>query len=208
VLTGMLDDGTSGLQAIKRCGGIAVVQDPRDALEPSMPQSALRYVDVDHCVPIAAMGDLLADLAVAPRPVGAQLDDERASHEHDLTLSSGDAMEHLSAIGTPSPYVCPECHGGLWEINDVRPRRFRCHTGHAFTLRSLQHALASTSDEALWNAFRALEERAFVVQELIKSSSDLDPPDERATLQSIAEELNRRALELRALLERVPDPIE
>ncbi|HEX8446698.1 MAG TPA: chemotaxis protein CheB, partial [Sphingomonas sp.] len=31
VLTGMLDDGSAGLAAIRRCGGLAVVQDPVDA---------------------------------------------------------------------------------------------------------------------------------------------------------------------------------
>jgi two-component system chemotaxis response regulator CheB len=44
VLTGNLDNGTAGLLAIKDCGGITVVQDPSEALAPSMPLNALRYV--------------------------------------------------------------------------------------------------------------------------------------------------------------------
>src|SRR5262249_15261985 len=55
VLTGLLNDGSAGLRAIKRCGGLAVVQDPKDAEAPSMPRSALRYVEVDHCVPVSEM---------------------------------------------------------------------------------------------------------------------------------------------------------
>src|SRR5688572_23152725 len=67
VLTGMMDDGTAGLIAVKRCGGVTVVQDPRDAAYSGMPLSALDNADVDFCVPIAEMGALLATL-VSRRP--------------------------------------------------------------------------------------------------------------------------------------------
>src|SRR5688572_25580818 len=67
VLTGMLDDGTDGLIAIKKCGGVAVVQDPRDAAYSGMPISALDHADIDFCVSLAEMGSLVAKL-VAERP--------------------------------------------------------------------------------------------------------------------------------------------
>ena len=66
VLTGMLDDGTAGLMAIKRCGGVAIVQDPRDAAYSGMPMNALNNVDVDFCVSIAEMGPLLTELVHQP----------------------------------------------------------------------------------------------------------------------------------------------
>ena len=50
VLTGYLDDGTAGLFAVKNLGGIAIVQDPKDASVPSMSRSALHNVKVDHCL--------------------------------------------------------------------------------------------------------------------------------------------------------------
>jgi hypothetical protein len=62
ILTGMLDDGTAGLIAIRRCGGVTVVQDPKDATYPEMPQSAVNNLDVDHCVPAAQLGGLLETL--------------------------------------------------------------------------------------------------------------------------------------------------
>ena len=62
ILTGALDDGTAGLAEVKSQGGWAVVQDPEDARFPSMPGSAMRHVAVDHCVPLAAIPDLLARL--------------------------------------------------------------------------------------------------------------------------------------------------
>jgi two-component system, chemotaxis family, protein-glutamate methylesterase/glutaminase len=66
VLSGGLDDGTAGLHAIKRLGGTAVVQHPEDAVFPSMPMNAAKYVSVDHCVRIREMGALLTRLAAMP----------------------------------------------------------------------------------------------------------------------------------------------
>ena len=66
ILTGRQDDGTAGLRAVKACGGITVVQDPADAEEPGMPTSALRHVQVDHCVPLRLLGDVLARIAGQP----------------------------------------------------------------------------------------------------------------------------------------------
>ena len=60
--------------AIKRCGGVAIVQDPRDAAYSGMPMNALNNVDVDFCVSIAEMGPLLTELPAARqeqgRPIG------------------------------------------------------------------------------------------------------------------------------------------
>jgi two-component system chemotaxis response regulator CheB len=85
VLTGALDDGTAGLAAVKRQGGIAVVQDPKDALFPSMPMSALANVAVDHSVPLAEIPALLArltreDLKIpgVAAPAGLGVDTRRA----------------------------------------------------------------------------------------------------------------------------------
>jgi len=52
VLTGTLNDGTAGLFAIKQQGGIAIVQDPDDALYPEMPSSAIAHVRPDYVLPL------------------------------------------------------------------------------------------------------------------------------------------------------------
>ncbi|WP_310936117.1 chemotaxis protein CheB [Variovorax sp. UMC13] len=164
VLSGTMEDGTAGLQAIKACGGTAVVQEPADAMAPGMPESALRYVAVDHRLPVAALGELLVTFvqaAVPDRNPGPP--PQHLVHEMKLMSGEGDFVEHLSAIAQPSPFVCPDCKGGLWQIDQTAPTRYRCHTGHAYTLSTLQQALTETMDEALWTAVRALQEQTVLL---------------------------------------------
>jgi two-component system, chemotaxis family, protein-glutamate methylesterase/glutaminase len=65
VLSGALDDGTSGLWSIKRLGGIAIVQNPQEAAFDSMPLNALEQVDIDYRRPAKEIGPLVAHLATA-----------------------------------------------------------------------------------------------------------------------------------------------
>jgi two-component system, chemotaxis family, protein-glutamate methylesterase/glutaminase len=62
----------AGLQEIKRRGGIAIVQSPEEALNPSMPLSAVREIAVDYTVPLAQIGPLLCRLAAGDEAVGLQ----------------------------------------------------------------------------------------------------------------------------------------
>jgi two-component system chemotaxis response regulator CheB len=195
VLSGRLDDGTAGLQAVKLCGGLAVVQDPADAEEPDMPTSALLNVDVDVRVPAAQLADTLLALIAQPaepfRTPPPQL-----VREHRLSLGEGNPMEHLDAIGTRSRLVCPECSGILWEVSDTRPRRFRCHTGHAFTLRSLEACHAVGTDQAIWSALRALQEREALLRLMACDSRERGDPAEAARLEDEARHVGRHATQL------------
>ena len=59
VLTGFLDDGSSGLLAIKNAGGVAIIQSPEDAEVAFMPRNALQQVEPDYCVPLREIGQLI-----------------------------------------------------------------------------------------------------------------------------------------------------
>jgi len=62
VLTGMGQDGTAGLQAVKQDGGVTIVQDPTEAAWSSMPQNALEQVEVDYTLPLLRLAPLLIHL--------------------------------------------------------------------------------------------------------------------------------------------------
>jgi two-component system, chemotaxis family, protein-glutamate methylesterase/glutaminase len=106
ILTGMLDDGTAGLIAIKKCGGVTVVQDPKDAAYPEMPQSALNNLKVDHCVPLSKMGLLLERLVQEPpgksRPIPDDIRTEAEIAERVLS-----DIAQVNTLGSQVPYNCP-----------------------------------------------------------------------------------------------------
>lgn len=62
VLTGLLSDGSAGLTAVREAGGVAVVQDPRDAAYPDMPRNALAAAGADYCLPLKDLAPLLERL--------------------------------------------------------------------------------------------------------------------------------------------------
>jgi two-component system chemotaxis response regulator CheB len=197
VLTGNLDDGTAGLQAVKDCGGLTVVEDPSTAFASSMPASALEYVQVDYRVPIESLGRKLVELVSQPS-TAAKAPPPALRHDHAPQAGTVNAMDDLKAIGTPSAIVCPECGGGLWEIAKAHPARFRCHTGHGYTLRALEYAMNEATEDTLWSAVRALQERAVVKRRVAEANRQLHnateayADDERAHLdESQAAELRR-----------------
>ncbi|HEX4638877.1 MAG TPA: chemotaxis protein CheB [Chthoniobacterales bacterium] len=95
VLSGGRDDGSAGLFAIKACGGVAIVQDPNEAMMPDMPQNALNRVDVDFCLLIRQIADLLVELVkgkatnvVDARNGGTQID-QRANADQPTRTPPG-----------------------------------------------------------------------------------------------------------------------
>jgi two-component system chemotaxis response regulator CheB len=64
VLTGANADGASGLAAVKRRGGVAVVQDPGTAEARSMPEAALKLTAADAVLPLEEIGAFVHGLCL------------------------------------------------------------------------------------------------------------------------------------------------
>lgn len=206
VLTGQMDDGTAGLKAIKDCGGIAIVQDPATALEPSMPSSALRHVEVDHCVALDQIAPLLQRLVGTP----AQAPAPATVPEHlvlEVAINRGEGtMEHLLNIATPSPMTCPDCGGGLWEMKDQKPLRYRCHTGHAYSSLSLAVSQRDAAEHALWSGVRALREREMLLRRLANVADATGDTAQAAAGYAQADRVRERVNTLMKLAE-TPLPV-
>jgi two-component system, chemotaxis family, protein-glutamate methylesterase/glutaminase len=178
VLSGLLDDGASGLRFIKASGGAAVVQDPADALFPSMPTAAMQLTRVDRVAAASQLAEVLCELIDAPLEPGPEPhalppsesmngDDDRADRVE--LEDPPDAAALLE--GPPSALTCPECGGALWEQQDGNGLRFACHVGHAYSVASLAEEQGRALEMTLWSAVRALEERADMHRRLARRTS-------------------------------------
>jgi two-component system chemotaxis response regulator CheB len=173
----MLDDGTAGLQAIKQRGGLAVVQDPADALFPDMPTNALRRVkQIDAQVPLVDLVPLLikwvSQVPNVPDRKETQTVDEQLEIEDEFAMSNIPDRDILNKIGKPATIACPECHGTLWEVDDKDLLRFRCRVGHSYTAQSLMAEHADSLESALWIAMRTLEESASLNRRLAERAQN------------------------------------
>lgn len=207
VLTGQLDDGTAGLKAIKDCGGIAIVQDPGTALGPGMPASALRNVDVNHCVALEEIPALLLRLAGTPTSGGRPARPERLQRQ--VTIDRGDySASNPGAIADVSPLPCPGRGGSRWELREQPRLRDRCHAGHAFIALSLARAQVNAGEEALWARVQALREREMLLRRLANVAVATGDCAQAAAQHAQADALRRRVGEMLAFAESEESPQE
>jgi two-component system, chemotaxis family, protein-glutamate methylesterase/glutaminase len=166
VLSGALDDGSAGLWWVKERGGTAIVQEPEDAEFPFMPRNALRHVIADQVLPAQEIGAALVRLTsenAIQKEIGMskELEIETRIARDGQALNAG-AME----LGPISPYTCPECHGVLVQAMGGGVPRFRCHTGHAYSINTLLAEVTEYVEDALWSSIRAMEESAMLLRHI------------------------------------------
>lgn len=170
VLSGLLDDGTAGLVAIKRCGGISMVQDPKEAHWPDMPRNALIGDSIDYCLGMTEMAALLPRLVRQPlgpaaAPPGDMIAEYRISQQEMPEMA-----ENAAPLGSPSPFSCPQCGGVLNELKSEKLPRFRCQIGHAYGGETLAAAQADVLEEALATALRTHRERLVLFRRMQDSA--------------------------------------
>jgi two-component system chemotaxis response regulator CheB len=154
VVTGNLDDGSAGLLLIKNRGGLAIVQDPEEAMAPSMPSSAMEITEVDFVLPAGEIGSKLMELA--------------GSDSTERILKISPPASAMASTG--QTYACPECGGVLEEAQEGQMLRFRCRVGHMYSPDSLLADKTVEVERALWAAIRSLEEQAEFSERLATNS--------------------------------------
>jgi two-component system chemotaxis response regulator CheB len=195
VLSGMLNDGASGLRAIKSCGGTAIVQHPLDAQADQMPLAALEVVNADEVAPASTLGEVIS--RIVAEEAGAAVEPPKAL-PLEVQIAGGSRLgaERLREIADPSAISCPDCNGVLSEVRGEQPLRYRCQIGHAMTAE----VLASRTDqveEAMRIALRMMEERVTLVTRMAADARQTGRTAVAELYEARAEEYARYATILR-----------
>jgi two-component system, chemotaxis family, protein-glutamate methylesterase/glutaminase len=182
VLSGLMDDGSSGLMAVKLKGGLAVVQDPAEAAFPEMPERAWHCARAEYVLPVAGIERLLVNSVngsgnghgarlhqTSPQKglAGGSAGRALAAETQHADIENPPVKEH---VGMPSVYACPDCHGVLWEVKEGNLLRFRCRVGHSYTAETLNVAVSKGTEDTLWASMRALEEKAELLHRMASRS--------------------------------------
>ena len=194
VLSGYLDDGTSGLWTIQRLGGITIIQDPEEAYAPAMPQNVLEYVQPSYTVRLAELAPLLVQLTAQPTTNLATLTQEELERIRvEIRIAQGEHAVDLKLLqqGELTSFVCPECQGPLVQLVEDKLVHFRCRTGHAFSLTALLASVTEGVENQLYQAMQSLEEAQQLLQRL--SERFAGQPNLAQALSAQAEQARRQA---------------
>ncbi len=169
LLSGMLDDGSAGMLAIKEKKGITIIQDLDEAEYKDMPNNASHHVTIDYCLPAAQIAELLIKLVMkSTKSTTTKTPNPLKKMELKMNpVNNDDLSEDMNEIGKPSPYSCPACNGVLWKIKDERIERYRCRVGHTYGVSSLMEGFEKSTENALWAALRALEEKESLAEKIL-----------------------------------------
>lgn len=195
ILSGMLNDGASGLKAIKACGGTAVVQHPLDADADQMPLSALEVVEPDLIAAASDIGQLLVEIVSEDAGRTPQSPEDLAL---EVEIAGGERLgaENLRKIADPSALSGPDCQGVLSEVRGEQPLRYRCQTGHAYTADVLE-TRAEQVGEAPQIALRVMEERVTLATRMAQDARRTGRRVVAEIYKSRAQEYTRYAATLR-----------
>jgi two-component system chemotaxis response regulator CheB len=204
LLSGLLNDGTAGLMAVERAGGLAIVQDPDDALFRQMPESAIHRLENPLVLPLSETGKVLTNLVGSQPERGSTmkdpLDDAKRRAEADIA-----AQERGERVGKVSVLTCPDCGGVLWQVNADEFVEFRCHTGHIYTSQAVALGQSELLEKSLSQTLRALREKQILARQLASHARARGQVQEAETYERRAKSAERHRAMIEGILREQAD---
>ena len=171
VLTGLLNDGTAGMWAIRQSGGHCIVQDPNQAEYPDMPLSVLETMEVDHVLPLAQIGYAIEDI-ISNKIIRGVSPPKIVVAESALSERAATSIQEIDVLGELTAYTCPDCGGNLWQMKNGHLVHYRCHIGHSYSEKELGLKQKEDVEGALWVGVRMMEERKFFLMKMATQHID------------------------------------
>jgi two-component system, chemotaxis family, protein-glutamate methylesterase/glutaminase len=203
LLSGALDDGVAGLQAIQRCGGQVLVQDPEEAAYPDLPRHALQNVPGIRALRVRELAGEIARLASEPPGPESDIPPDLLMEARIATHPTQDATDAAFRELTPTVYTCPECSGPLSRASNGE--RYRCRVGHAYGSETLLDQTRHQIESSLWSAVRLHEQRATLSRARAVREEETGREHAAASYTARARESEQHAARLRELLVRLAD---
>jgi two-component system chemotaxis response regulator CheB len=200
LMTGRLNDGTAGLEAIKKCGGLAVIQNPDTAEYDGMPSSALQAVNIDHVVDLEHMSETIEKILEEELPPETEIP-QYLIRENSLANKIKSKIDTQDRLGHQVPVSCSSCGGPLWKVENSDVQRYRCHVGHAFSEEALLAGQNEALEEALWVSMRTLEEKRMLLDRLAKEYREKGPKSLAESYKDKAAEVSDHIGKLRNVLQ-------
>lgn len=200
LMSGRLNDGTTGLEAIKKCGGIAMIQDPASAEYAAMPANAQQYVAIDYSLNLEEISGILQQLVKDPLPPEQKIP-RYLIRENEIVNQIGSNISKEEKLGHQVPISCPSCSGPLWELENTSIKRYRCHVGHSFTEEALLRSQNEALEEAFWVSLRTLEEKKMLLERMSKNYSSGKKNSLSRSYDDKIDEISQHILKLRQILQ-------
>jgi two-component system, chemotaxis family, protein-glutamate methylesterase/glutaminase len=208
ILSGALDDGTVGLGAVKRAGGMALVQSPEEAVVDSMPLSAIKAVEVDAILRASDIGARLVRWANGLEHMKSR----RPRKREEAVLSLSKLLQWQGSMAPPNgellPITCPQCGGALWQFHEQGVETYGCHVGHRFGPEALAVGGLEQAETALWAAVRILREQSMMRERMALRAEKRGMLDVAAHWLEDARRVDAQALRIVSIIEGGARPAE
>ena len=212
ILSGALYDGSLGLMAVKMRGGIAIVQDPIEAVVESMPRSALKLVTTDYVLGAAEIATVVADLATAPVETRGEAPVAETDERISVVIAEDFAEQADNGRAAETTvYTCPDCGGVMWQDGAGQDLRFRCHVGHAYAPEIFLSQKSEEFEAALWTSLRLLKEKATLTRQMAaraRAAGNGHREEVVARIEEQAQLDERYVRTIQELLEVMPNPAD
>jgi two-component system chemotaxis response regulator CheB len=200
ILSGVLNDGTSGLMSIKNHGGRSIVQDPGDAVFDGMPRSAIALTKVDHVLKAIDIGPLLGSLmADEHQEKGGTAVMPEYKDQADVGEFGGPGIGNVAPY-PPSALTCPSCGGAVWQIQEQALTLFKCHTGHSYTAELMLEEQSEAVDAAAWMLLRSINENVNLRKKLAEWARATGRTEEAEFHEQQAQEAEKQSSAFRSLI--------